>query len=173
MPADRPFSSSCAHLAGSFLQANLSSVLGYSPGFQAAPACLYILSAETHHTVSEFDQLSCRNAKSHETLLKQAQALDAAQAYMLRVSEQVSLAELATELAEARAAFMEQRPGNALYAMTGLDCVQKSLAVFHWFAKPRYPSQHFCMCRFMTSCFIDVTVAFLRVLVNFVNLWAS
>ena len=48
---------------------------------------------------------------------------------MLGVSEQVSLAELATELAEARAAFMEQHSGNVLYAMTGLECVQKSLAM--------------------------------------------
>ncbi len=93
------------------------------------PACLYILNAETHHTVSEFDQLSCRDAKSHATLLEQAQALDAAQAYMLGVSEQVSLAELATELAEARAAFMEQHPGNALYAMTGLECKRVWLCV--------------------------------------------
>lgn len=51
---------------------------------------------------------------------------------MLGVSEQVSLAELATELAEARAAFMEQHTGTALCAIIGLECVQKSLAVCFW-----------------------------------------
>ncbi len=77
----------------------------------------------------KFDPSLHRDTKSRATLREQAQALDAAQAHMLGVSEQVSLAELATELAEARAAFMEQYPGNALYAITGLECVQKSLAV--------------------------------------------
>ena len=43
-----------------------------------------------------------------------AQALDAAQAHMLEVSEQVSVAELATELAEARASFMKRTAGSAL-----------------------------------------------------------
>lgn len=41
-----------------------------------------------------------------------AQALDAAQAHMLEVSEQVSVAELATELAEARASFMKRTAGQ-------------------------------------------------------------
>lgn len=51
------------------------------------------------------------DAKSRAAVLEQAQALDAAHAHMLGVSEQVTLAELATELAEARAAFMEQHSG--------------------------------------------------------------
>jgi len=82
---------------------------------------LYILSADIHQTVSEFAQLLRRDTKSSATLLEQAQALDAAQAHMLGVSEQVSLAELATELAEARATFMEQHAGNALCVMTVLE----------------------------------------------------
>ena len=44
---------------------------------------------------------------------REAQALRAAQAHMLEVSEQVSVAELATELAEARARFLERAAGNA------------------------------------------------------------
>ncbi|KAA6422812.1 MAG: hypothetical protein FRX49_07347 [Trebouxia sp. A1-2] len=81
--------------------------------FLARQAAKKLLAWQMHTSqpADPTDQLVDLNAKSHETLLKQAQALDAAQAYMLRVSEQVSLAELATELAEARAAFMEQRPG--------------------------------------------------------------
>jgi hypothetical protein len=89
---------------------------------------LYILSENTHQTVSKLYQMSRRDTKSHATLLEQAQALDAAQAHMLGVSEQVSLAELATELAEVQAAFMDQLSGNAPCAMTVLEYVQKSLA---------------------------------------------
>ena len=104
--------------------------LGYSPDLQSLPTCLYILSADTHHTVSKFDPPLRRNAKSRAAVFEQAQALDAAHAHMLGVSEQATLAELATELAEARAAFMEQHSGSGLYAMTGLECVQKRLAVW-------------------------------------------
>lgn len=73
-----------------------------------------MLGVDTHQTVSEFDPSLHRDAKSRATLRAQAQALDAVQAHMLGVSEQVSLAELATELAEARAAFMEQQSGDCL-----------------------------------------------------------
>lgn len=51
---------------------------------------------------------------------KETQALQAAQAHMLSVSEQVSVAELATELAEARACFLERAAGSPLFAIKHL-----------------------------------------------------
>lgn len=50
----------------------------------------------------------------------ETQALKDAQAHMLEVSEQVSVAELATELAEARASFLQRIAGNAPFPIRHL-----------------------------------------------------
>ncbi|KAL0051379.1 hypothetical protein WJX82_006419 [Trebouxia sp. C0006] len=82
--------------------------------FLARQAAEKLLAWQMHTSrpADQTDQSVGMDTKSCATLLEQAQALDAAQAHMLGVSEQVSLAELATELAEARAAFMEQHTGS-------------------------------------------------------------
>ncbi|KAL0030684.1 hypothetical protein WJX77_002096 [Trebouxia sp. C0004] len=81
--------------------------------FLARQAAEKLLACQMHTSRSsdQTGQSVDMDAKSHLTLLEQAQALDAAQAHMLGVSEQVTLAELATELAEARASFMDQLSG--------------------------------------------------------------
>ncbi len=71
----------------------------------------------------------CRTSGATATALvqQQAQALDVAQAHMMAVSEQVSVAELATELAEARASFMERASGITIsIIMYPIQCIQCS-----------------------------------------------
>ena len=78
------------------------------------------VTAHLQHRLSvTFDQLQCRETMSQPNA-RETQALKAAQAHMLEVSEQVSVAELATELAEARACFLERAAGNAPFPIKHL-----------------------------------------------------
>lgn len=66
---------------------------------------------------------------SSAAMQEHVQALRKAQAHMFELSEQVSVAELATELAEARADFIERNSGES--------CTQEWLCVYMSVALPR------------------------------------